>query len=673
MEADDPMKPNASAAGIASVSEGMAWRMRRLLEDPRHGVELWEPPDRVRRVALWDLPGDGADGLAGAVEWLERQERIGQVPILGVCGLMNAGKSTFVARFLSEAGRRRVLIGDTRATGTHRFTLWVPAAWEKDGKIRGQVEELLENAFGHAPERLAEEPGEAAGQILSERARLEKFPVPLLAFDEGLDGLGLGWLDCPDIQRVHDEGSLAASARERGMVLERGARICSGFFVVSTYRQLQARTLHEVLEHTGLLDHRLPLFCVLTKVTASYLALAGQDAREEMNRLGMVGRLHAILVHPQASGDGEDPLAIGYLDEWGEEVAPAALCEGLDAGDLQAGRIHRGAEVVRAAVEERMAGLAARAVAQQAKVERARRDLLGFLRKHFHHPQKGLVPLYSPEFALLLMESMRRTAPMVVRPTLRLGSWLKALREAAAGGFRNLQSLWQLLGRERARAAEVPLKQVGEEQFLRHLRGHGWLPDGEVDGDLRGIWRDLLEQAARGDWIHEESMRGELDESMRRIWQTVPKHRIALLALSFPAVLGSALALVLLVPPIDGGGIPLVLSASLTELLVSFGLGAAAAAAAGEKLNDLVVTHVARPQHSALYALLQDHFGLPRADGDWLRQALENRGMGLVESGVERLVRPRVAVFSEPLVISRPGDQGLSEALRDVIQPSTPR
>ncbi len=78
-----------------------------------------------------------------------------ECPILAITGMLNAGKSSLLAAFLSPEGRKRVLIGQANDQGTHRFVLWVPEAWRRDESTWQMVNNQLSAVFGVAPEPLA--------------------------------------------------------------------------------------------------------------------------------------------------------------------------------------------------------------------------------------------------------------------------------------------------------------------------------------------------------------------------------------------------------------------------------------------------------------------------------------------------------------------------------------
>ena len=67
--------------------------------------------------------------LSGLLEQLQVSATVSRCPILAIAGLLNAGKSTLLATYLSAENRPRVLRGVGNHSGTHRFVLWLPKLW----------------------------------------------------------------------------------------------------------------------------------------------------------------------------------------------------------------------------------------------------------------------------------------------------------------------------------------------------------------------------------------------------------------------------------------------------------------------------------------------------------------------------------------------------------------
>ena len=102
--------------------------------------------------------------LTGLLSQLRRFDSISRCPILAITGLLNAGKSSLLATYLSPANRARVLRGVGHQAGTHRFVLWLPKVWWNDAELLGVLTSFIAELFGHPPERLADDPAQAAMQ-----------------------------------------------------------------------------------------------------------------------------------------------------------------------------------------------------------------------------------------------------------------------------------------------------------------------------------------------------------------------------------------------------------------------------------------------------------------------------------------------------------------------------
>jgi hypothetical protein len=165
-----------------------------------------------------------------------------RVPVIAVAGLINSGKSSLVASFLSEESRGRILIGEESSRGTQRFTLWISKQWEQDEAFFEQLEKMLAVVFGHAPERLAAVPDRAYDQQRDQ----EKLHVPLLGTDGNLDELGIALLDCPDIQRPQKLEKKGENLRLAA--LAQASELCAGVIIVSPRTALEIRDLQSIIE-----------------------------------------------------------------------------------------------------------------------------------------------------------------------------------------------------------------------------------------------------------------------------------------------------------------------------------------------------------------------------------------------------------------------------------------
>lgn len=208
-------------------------------------------------------------------------------PIVAIAGILNAGKSSMVAGFLSPAGRDRLLIGASNQEGTHRFIMWLPESWRGEKSLWESTLSQIESIFGYPPEELATNREMAFEQYNGRYSReyLDRYPssqsvpailIPLVATDSWLDSHGIGLMDCPDIQTGFfggDLDSLAVTnsgtsqhdlrtdtaqsmfAARRRAALAKSLQISSAFVVVSSANSIQDEVVSDIL---GVVQRAMP-------------------------------------------------------------------------------------------------------------------------------------------------------------------------------------------------------------------------------------------------------------------------------------------------------------------------------------------------------------------------------------------------------------------------------
>lgn len=232
------------------------------------------------------------EAIQGLLSQMQVFESISRCPILAITGLLNAGKSSLLASYLSPGNRKRVLRGLGNDAGTHRFVLWLPKVWWDDSELLSTLIGFLSSLFGHPPEHLSDDPAEAAlqynGRVLSKALMVNDHSphedqsdelrnplnVPLIAYDERLNELKLGLVDCPDIQtgflssgsQSHGEGL----ANERRRQLANVGRLCSAFVIVSKMSSLHDDGLINILMTLRDAMPGVPRLLAVNKVKARY-------------------------------------------------------------------------------------------------------------------------------------------------------------------------------------------------------------------------------------------------------------------------------------------------------------------------------------------------------------------------------------------------------------------
>ena len=245
------------------------WRglLSLLEDDDRRAAAERAPPDGRRESFLGALrrisPTDAA-GVLSAGRRLHSATELVDRPTVAIAGMLNSGKTSLVATFLSESGRGRCPRGVAGPQGTHRFVLWLPSAWKGDIELWGLLLSRIGDALGHAPEMLSEDPQRAHAQYNNADGGVEALGIPLVATDPGLDRAGIGLLDCPDI--VSTEALGLGSPAERRQMLGKAAMLCSAFLVVTTPASLRDTTLAELLRIAADLMPGVPRLLAVNQV-----------------------------------------------------------------------------------------------------------------------------------------------------------------------------------------------------------------------------------------------------------------------------------------------------------------------------------------------------------------------------------------------------------------------
>ncbi len=126
-------------------------------DDQRAAIEMLHPQLRRESFlgALQRLDAGLCDRLLASGRQLNNATRLIDWPTVAVAGMLNSGKTSLVATFLSEDGRSRSLRGTSNAHGTHRFVIWLPSQWRKDAELWELLMQRIGDAVGQKPEPLA--------------------------------------------------------------------------------------------------------------------------------------------------------------------------------------------------------------------------------------------------------------------------------------------------------------------------------------------------------------------------------------------------------------------------------------------------------------------------------------------------------------------------------------
>ncbi len=609
--------------------------------------------------------------IGGLIGQLQVFDTISRCPILAITGLLNAGKSSLLATYLSPANRPRVLRGVGNQQGTHRFVLWLPKVWWDDPDLLNTLLAFVTNLFGHAPERLSDDPHTAAQQyngcVLSNSlmrgqtldadevdqgsARspdIDPMSIPLVAYDDNLDALRVGLIDCPDIQTgfvsaadvahgetVHRPSDMAAQRREQ---LARIGRLCSAFIVVGKLSSLHDDGLLQIL--TTLRDAMpgVPRMLAINKIKSRYAPeTVAEEAQGLVDRFGLNAVFGAYDYRsslassriPSAppkmlSGDGEQPIFFelnGAGDNSANRKYLFNLGDRLDAGQLSQAssrslvlqlktQTARGLEWLESNQQQRLQQIrdAWQTIADACYEFMAERDASG--------KATGLRLQASPAIISQMADSLRRTAPMWMRVSLNID--------------RTARQFQQAISNSAARFTILKSASESVSQFTKKFRrGEGAqvvTPERLAETLRRCDRHDSLEQVPRETLVAEceiamqrfaEENKTLLDEAelnkwSEQVWQDM-SWRDKLWKGTQPLAVVMAPLLAVVLVPFDGGGSAVLVFASTKELLAAAGLAAllGPATTGGEALS---IVHRETPwrQLSDLFAIGCDCLGLPR-------------------------------------------------------------
>ena len=482
---------------------------------------------------------------------LEQIEILEAMPIVGVVGMLNSGKSSLVSSFLSAKGRKRVLCGGLRREGTRRLVFWLPDSWRKHEAYWNSFIELLERLSGHGVDYLSDEVDIAHRQYNnarepgSELVEADQRAVALIATDPALDDLGIGLLDCPDIQR--------AGHREQRFI-QQIARLCHAFFCVGRYDEIEDSRYADLVGQMHQLMPGLPIYAMINAIDVGYSPEQMLEIIEDNPPLQIFSGIYGAYdfkqrptslqsnlpydengCYPHFSKFNHPPLTTQEpLSELVHKLVQQrhhneqqhALWQGLQQ-NLQQGRNDIKGELLR-----------------QQQLLQERETLLSTLcRQQFFSSDGVALLLVSPALVDLLQQSFVRSAPLSLRFILQSQRFL--------GG-----QIKQLIERLRAKGEMRERHQrVDARHLTRQLRDQ--LMDSSLKIDLpesrqiEGAWEWVLHEMERR-LASIDTREGELDTLTRQIWKEMPSKKTAKLMIKSYLGAVATLGAVAMIP-FDGG------------------------------------------------------------------------------------------------------------------------
>ena len=603
--------------GRSDKAETIDWAsLHSLLEDDdrRAAVHQSYPSDSRESYlsALKRLDPQLESDVLSAGRRLHSAAQLVNWPTVAIAGMLNSGKTSLVATFLSEKGRSRTLRGDNNDQGTHRFVLWLPAAWQNDSDLWGLLMSRIGDAVGQPPEMLAENPEQAHRQYSNRNGNADALQVPLVATDPGLEAAGIGLLDCPDI--VSDESFGLGSPQIRREILGRAATLCSAFMVVTSAESSRDQALGNLMRIASDLMPGIPRLLAVNKIRPR------QTPDQVLETFGPLARVHGIET-VYAAYDFDVPASRPYIPA-SDEVVAAALEPDADPlpvffslsknpddnppASISSDRLLSSLpltldrlqlfEKFRVALELSLRTaiwdigfktIDNHADQSIARTDQAQKCLLQTALDFFAHREIGgevteLRLHQSERIVRQLSESFAATAPWYARWGVRMNTATRRIFGGAGDFIRQLTPT----AMARRTADEIKDKfRSGEygglmtpERLQRAIESHGgstslphWYGESEILD--RVAWDDATEAAIsrfeRDDFTSLDPRR--LDDAVRQMWAEVPMRKKLAAGLTPLAAMLATFGGVLMIP-IDFGTSHFIAAASIPELLAAAGL-----------------------------------------------------------------------------------------------------
>jgi hypothetical protein len=594
-------------------------------------------------------------------------------PILAIAGLLNAGKTSLVAGFLSPLGQSRLLIGSSNQQGTHRFVLWLPENWRKHSELWTAVMLQLKTIFGVPPEELASDASKAFRQYNGESfldhsgATVDPIMIPLVATDESLDRWGIGLMDCPDVQTgiasfrrsaVPDDltvtEEIESIARSRARMLAQALKIASAFVVVTSANSIQDEIVGAILQSAATAKPGLKKILAVNRVPRRYttveIAHEILDGYREFDLWrvymayhfdGPADRQRLPILPGSIKGSSELTLPAFFRIDSMPPVQPpdavpmddflVALGGQLDRSQLTQALLQTTLVSLSRQCRQAWTSLEEFATHSQRRIERIHSTIahatlslsLDDSRRQSDSSPPALRLQVSREIVSQIAQSLERTAPWWALPGRQLVKLSDQLRQIASGATQ-----WMTLPSwisDRASAASHWVRSrwrsgeggriISSSSFGAALRNYDQYQD-LIDDDSLALSNAIQHQIESIiERFQQESQTRlqdrQLDEYTRETWNRMSWKQRLWTGLA-PAGLLFAPLLAVVMVPVDFGGTTVLVCASMKELLFAGMASVGMAMINNDQMPHIAEQEAAWQQLSDLFAISCDAFAIPR-------------------------------------------------------------
>jgi GTPase SAR1 family protein len=477
------------------------------------------------------------------------------MPIIGVMGQLNVGKSSVVASFLSEQGKNLIPRGTMNAKGTHRFVYWIPESW-KTGERWQTLEKMLAQVHGSKMEHMHREDPEAVSmQYQAGLKDMEVMRVPLIGFDESLNQLQCAFLDCPDVQTRDQVGD---DSLPRMAIVRAAARICSVFLLIWERKQVTEKLLDEFLQLLRDQCPGVPIHLLLNKLSGDNepnKTLQDPNVQKLLNTYNLggntnpcfygafdFGNTQALKQEPEVFQNWRkqgwefpgffkvDQSLLPYDPEKiGNERMLLSLPKQLKSGELQAQQLSDSLIKLPEEYYSNWQELSEWSKQENQETEDLRRDLYKFCKQIFTHDARTGKFSFNQDFEDKLRKSFIRNAPSDVEWVSKLSSPIHYIRPKLAYLKNQLFKRLPIGQNSNATTKEKATEQLNLEDIFNKAKACPCFNEVIAEGKedlLRKALKSILEDFQN--WVIKEIPdEEELDKLTQQFWSNADQNEIS--------------------------------------------------------------------------------------------------------------------------------------------------
>ena len=552
-------------------------------------------------------------------------------PIIGVAGLVNSGKSSFVKSFLSRQGAQRVLCGEHEENGTQRFVLWMPEKWYQNSCVFEILKEQLESIYGSSYEYLHTSPDRAHAQYNGGGQISERFTTPLIAFDSGLNEYGFALLDCPDFEREHPGIEGHNSAGFRRNILEKSSKLMSAVVVIADRPQVSGGSLEKILDDIPSLKSK-PKFFLINMIKPKEKIHALYDDKGIKKVMDSLSISDIYIAYDYHANNAENFIPDSF-NEYGSDINSPVFfkvdkipylnqrnyinderhiiksMQGLDGTELLHRHIEETNQNLENNIDEIKKSVEEILLMSEKKIERMKKCLIDIVNNEIFKYKD--ISFYNKSAETQIYESIKNTAPIWAKPLMYQSNVNSKLRESwkKINLYLNPKRWIQKeLNFNLSNSILKNKKVITPENLTIISRDYDFMPKYISGNQINEAWTKVLKSIEYAEVKLDENI---LEEFGKTVWNNMNKMQKTRLVTATPASLVLGLGSLAFIP-FDLGASSAIYIYTVPEVATAAGIGILTSNLSARKLNSVLQKDIYKQIKDVIKVNTLDTFGLPR-------------------------------------------------------------